>query len=167
MAAYAERWKAGEADRAAACAGASIQWTDRAWHWSAWGPDGSKASDFEDCRDAARYAAESALKRFEKESVATSPGPEVAAARDKGHPHGLRTMLGSQATAKPERDQPRRPEPGPGRNTGHERGLSAGRTKTRCPRSRDRTGRIGDRELRIEHHSRASADLQMPVHGAL
>ncbi|NKU56514.1 hypothetical protein GS881_24385 [Rhodococcus hoagii] len=63
------------------------------------GPDGSKASDFEDRRDAARYAAEAALKRFEKEPAATSPGPEVDrsadAARDKGHPHDLRTMLGT------------------------------------------------------------------------
>ncbi|MCD7053120.1 DEAD/DEAH box helicase family protein [Rhodococcus sp. BH2-1] len=152
MAAYAEQWKAGEADRAAARAadpwkprsadgshfqygadrdsgqaGASIQWTDRAWHWSAWGPDGSKASDFEDRRDAARYAAEAALKRFEKEPAATSPGQEVDrsadAARDTGHPHDLRTMLCNRAAAKPERDQARRPETDTGRNTGHERGL--------------------------------------------
>ena len=78
-------------------------------------------------REKAFYAAEAALKRFEKEPAATSPGQEVDrsadAARDTGHPHDLRTMLGNRAAAQPERDQARRPETDTGRNTGHERGL--------------------------------------------
>ncbi|NKS61614.1 DEAD/DEAH box helicase family protein [Rhodococcus hoagii] len=153
MAAYAEQWKAGEADRAAARAadpwkprsaggshfqygadrdsgqaGASIQWTDRAWMWTAWGEDGQRTSDFEDRRDAARYAAEAALKRFEKGADATA-GPDVArgvdTTRQAGHPYDIRTMLGNQSTAKPERgqDQQRGPNQDPGRSNDHDRGL--------------------------------------------
>ncbi|AOW93222.1 hypothetical protein BFN03_12775 [Rhodococcus sp. WMMA185] len=152
MAAYAEQWNAGADDRAQARtndpwkprsadgshfqyggdrdsgqAGASIHWTDRAWHWTAWSADGNKTSDFEDRRDTARHAAEAALKRFEKEPAAAAAGQEVTlhadTARDTGHPHPLKAMLANQTPTTPARNREHRPQPAPTRGSGTDRGL--------------------------------------------
>lgn len=77
-----------------------IQWTDRSWHWTAWDGAGEKTSRLEDRRDSARYAAETAMRKFEQETAHVGVAPVAdrgAEAKVDGHPHSITDMLNRQS----------------------------------------------------------------------
>lgn len=116
-----------DADRDSGKEGASIEWTDRAWHWSAWSGDGRIVGGLEERRDAASYAAQDALTKLEKDTTAVESGADVTrtadTSRGAGHPNDLPTMLGNQSRSKTDRRHGLEPDAGPGRDRDHDRGL--------------------------------------------
>ncbi|QSE87019.1 DEAD/DEAH box helicase family protein (plasmid) [Rhodococcus koreensis] len=103
--------------------GAVIQWTDRSWHWTAWDGNGAKSSGLEDRCDSARYASETAMRRFEKEAEGPDTSPAVdrgVDARADGHPHSITDMLHRQSK------NSIRNAPLPAEDTGKGRGTDRG-----------------------------------------
>src|SRR5262249_44938632 len=116
------------ADRDSGKPGARIEWTDRAWHWSAWSGDGRITGDIQDRRDAARYAATGALEKFEKEaqgSDAVGSGREATTTRATEHGTDIRTTLQNQRTTGSDRGRTPPHSPDQGRDHGKDgdRGL--------------------------------------------
>ncbi|CRK54635.1 putative Helicase conserved C-terminal domain protein [Rhodococcus sp. RD6.2] len=95
------------ADRDSGQEGASIEWTDRAWHWVAWTGDGRIASNFEDRRDSARYAATGALEKFEKETQGAdaATGRDATTTRAAEPTNDIRTTLHNQRNTSSDRDR--------------------------------------------------------------
>lgn len=113
-------------DRDSGTEGASVEWTDRAWHWSAWSDDGRITGGLQERRDAACYAARDALTAFEKDT-AVEPGTDIGrttdTSRDAGHPNDLPTMLDNQSRNKPDRRHGPEPDAGPDHDRDQGRGL--------------------------------------------